>query len=177
LPGTVRLWDKIIAARRSRFLFISAQGIRRDRNNWDRAKGWVRLDAARCFVAIHNRELDVHEDQIWPIFRSSRKRLLAVFGLGHLVIVGRQQIAHDLPIVLLVLDYQNSLAHVSLACSSTVTGSVNAKVEPCPGLDSTQMRPPCISMMRREVAKPGPVPPFFFLIEFAARWSPLHSIA
>jgi hypothetical protein len=56
----------------------------------------------------------------------------------------------------LVLDHQNSLAHAGLACSSTVTGRVNAKVEPSPGLDSTQMRPPCISMIRFEMARPSP---------------------
>ena len=40
------------------------------------------------------------------------------------------RIAQDLQIILLVLDYQNALSHAGLACSLTVTGSVNAKVEP-----------------------------------------------
>src|SRR5208337_5172354 len=101
-------------------------------------------------------------------FRRGRKRLLAIFSLGHLVIVGCQQIAHDLPIVLLVLDHQNSLAHAGLACSLTVTGSVNAKVEPCPNVDSTQIFPPCISIMRFEIASPSPVPPFWRVIELSA---------
>jgi hypothetical protein len=44
-------------------------------------------------------------------------------------------------------------------CRSTITGSVNANVEPCPGCDSTQILPPCISMTRFDTASPRPVPP------------------
>jgi hypothetical protein len=51
------------------------------------------------------------------------------------------------------------------------------KVEPLPGLDSTQMRPPCISMIRREIAKPSPVPPFFLVIELSASWNSWNSLA
>jgi hypothetical protein len=43
----------------------------------------------------------------------------------------------------------NVLAHAASTCRSTITGSVNVKVEPWPGCDSTQIRPPCISMMRQ----------------------------
>jgi hypothetical protein len=39
----------------------------------------------------------------------------ALMLFSDLVIAGRQQIAHDLPIVFLVLDHQNSLAHAGLA--------------------------------------------------------------
>jgi hypothetical protein len=42
-----------------------------------------------------------------------------------------EHIANDLAIIRLVLDYQNALAHTaSTTCRSTMTGSVNAKVEP-----------------------------------------------
>jgi ubiquinone/menaquinone biosynthesis C-methylase UbiE len=84
---------------------------------------WRRLNAARGFVAVHDRKLDVHEDEIWPIFCHRRNCLLAVFRFSDLVIAARQQIAHDLPIIFLVLDHQNSLAHMRPACSLTVTGS------------------------------------------------------
>jgi hypothetical protein len=53
-------------------------------------------------------------------------------------------------------------------CCSTVTGSVNRKVEPWPGADSTQIFPPCISMMRLEIASPSPVPPFLRVTELSA---------
>src|SRR6266487_4128236 len=79
LTRAVGLRYEIIAARRSGFLFISTQGIRCNRDNWYRAQGWVRLDVARCFVAVHDRELNIHEDQVWSIFRYGRKCFLAVF--------------------------------------------------------------------------------------------------
>jgi hypothetical protein len=47
-----------------------------------------------------------------------------------------------------------------LTCCSTTTGSVNVNVEPRPTCDSTQILPPCISMMRFDMARPKPVPPF-----------------
>jgi hypothetical protein len=55
-----------------------------------------------------------------------------------------------------------------LICCSTMTGSVNANVEPWPGCDSTQIRPPCISMMRLDIASPKPVPPFFRVMALSA---------
>ena len=57
------------------------------------------MAALAMIVAVHDRELNVHEDQVWPIFRHGRKCLLAVLCFSHFVIVGRQQIAHDLTIV------------------------------------------------------------------------------
>jgi hypothetical protein len=55
-----------------------------------------------------------------------------------------------------------------LICCSTTTGSVNVNVEPCPSCDSTQILPPCISMMRLEMASPKPVPPFLRVIALSA---------
>ena len=50
----------------------------------------------------------------------------------------------------------------------TTTGREKENVEPCPGADSTRIFPPCISMMRFEIASPRPVPPFFLVIELSA---------
>jgi hypothetical protein len=61
-------------------------------------------------------------------------------------------------------DYFDS----TLTCGSTTTGSVNAKVEPWPGCESTQILPPCISMMRFDMASPNPVPPFLRVIALSA---------
>src|SRR5436190_10992292 len=91
-------------------------------------------------------------------------RLLAILGLSHFIIGAGKHIADDLAIIRLVLDHQNALAHVVSTCRSTITGSVNANVEPCPGCDSTHIRPPCISMMRFDMARPKPVPPFLRVI-------------
>ena len=56
----------------------------------------------------------------------------------------------------------------TLTCCSTTTGSVKANVEPWPGCDSTQILPPCISMMRFDMASPKPVPPFLRVIALSA---------
>src|SRR5437762_13022092 len=92
----------------------------------------------------------------------------AVPGFRHLITGTAQEIAEDLPIVLLVLDNKYALAHAASTCRSTITGSVNAKVEPWPSCDSTQIRPPCISMMRFDIASPKPVPPFLRVMALSA---------
>ena len=101
----------------------------------------IGLDPPRRLVAVHDRKLDVHQDQVGPLLGHRVERLLAVLGLVHFVVGARQQVAQDLPIVLLVLDHQNAFGHGCLACCSALTGSVNEKVEPWPTLDSTQILP------------------------------------
>src|SRR5215469_272304 len=113
--------------------------------------------------------MDVHQDEIGPLLCNCRQRLLAVFGLRDFVVGGDEHIADDLPIIRLVLHHQNALAHAAGSTwRSTITGSVKANVEPWPGCDSTQIRPPCISMMRLEMASPKPVPPFLRVIALSA---------
>ena len=51
------------------------------------------------------------------------------------------------------------------------------KVAPLPGLESTHSRPPCISMIRREIASPSPVPPFALVIELSACWNSSNSFS
>jgi hypothetical protein len=46
---------------------------------------------------------------------------------------------------------------------------VKENVDPCPGIDATQIRPPCNSRMRLAIASPSPVPPSFFVIDESAR--------
>src|SRR6266849_11080541 len=106
--------------------------------------------------------------QPWPVFRHGRKRPLAVFRFSHLIVVGGQPISHDLPIVLLIFDHKDALGHACLACSFTLTGRRNETVAPWPTIDSTQIFPPCISMIRLEIASPRPVPPFLRVIELSA---------
>src|SRR6516165_83493 len=102
-------------------------------------------------------------------FDDCRQRLLAVFDLCNFVVGRGEHIADDLAIIRLVLDHQNALAHAAAStCRSTITGSVNVKVEPWPSCDSTQIRPPCISIMRFDMASPKPVPPFFLVIALSA---------
>src|SRR5262249_25147175 len=131
----------------------------------------IGLDLARDRVAVHDRQVNTHQDEIGPLLRDSCERLLGVFGLGDFTIDTAKQIANNLAIIFLVLHYQYAFAHACTTCRSAMTGSVNAKVEPWPGSDSTQIRPPCISMIRFDIASPRPVPPFFLVIALSACWN------
>ena len=42
---------------------------------------------------------------------------------------------------------------------------------PGPGSNSTQMRPPCSSTIRRAIARPRPVPPFLRVLELSTCWN------
>src|SRR4029077_5091805 len=68
----------------------------------------------------------------------------------------------------LVLRDQNALAHAVATCCATRTGTVKQNVEPWPTFDSTQILPPCIPMMRLDIASPRPVPPFLRVIALSA---------
>jgi hypothetical protein len=63
---------------------------------------------------------------------------------------------------------RNAFAYAASTCRSTMTGRVKIKVDPWPGCDSTQIRPPCISMMRFDIASPKPVPPFLRVMALSA---------
>src|SRR5215467_3168616 len=115
--------------------------------------------------------MDIHQDEVGALFRYSCERLLTVLGLDDLIVGGGKHIADNPATIRLVLDHQNALAHAASTCRSTMTGSVNANVEPCPSCDSTQIRPPCISMMRFDMASPSPVPPFLRVMALSARWN------
>src|SRR5215469_5472879 len=84
----------------------------------------------------------------------------SLLGLDDLIVGGGKHIADNPATIRLVLDHQNALAHAGSTCRSTMTGRLNANVEPCPGCDSIQILPPCISIMRLDMARPNPVPPF-----------------
>src|SRR6266852_5265996 len=56
-------------------------------------------------------------------------------------------------------------------CCSTLTGMLKEKVDPSPGADSSQIRPPCISTMRLAMDNPSPLPPFVRVDELSACWN------
>src|SRR6516165_1158084 len=128
-------------------------------------------DPPRCLVAVHHRQLNVHQDQVGALLCICGERLLAVCRLDQLVSGVTRQVPQDLPVVFLIFNHQDALAHGSLTCRSTFTGIVNANVEPLPTSDSTQMRPPCIPMIRLAIDKPRPVPPFRLVAVLSACWN------
>ena len=67
------------------------------------------LNPARGRVAVHGRQLDVHQDEIGPLFCDGSERLLTTLRLRDFVVGRGQHISDDLAIVGVVLDYQNAL--------------------------------------------------------------------
>src|SRR5262249_12585815 len=117
--------DVGIASRRSCLAFIAAQSIGRDRDDWNCAQRRVGLDAARCLVAVEQRQLDVHQDQVRPFPSCNRQRFLPIFNFDDLVSRVRQQIPQNPPIVLLIRDPQDAFAKDAFSSCSTLTESLN----------------------------------------------------
>src|SRR6516165_5871073 len=109
----------VVTAGRASSLFLAAKRIGGDRDDWDRFQGGIGFDAARGGIAVHDWQLDIHQDEIGPLLRDCFERLLTVFGLGDFVIGAGKHIANDLAIILLVFDHQNALAHAASTCRST----------------------------------------------------------
>src|SRR5262245_35108164 len=109
--------------------------------------------------------------------RSGRLRLRAchgfgaVHGLDNLIPRTREQIAQYRAQLFLVLDDENAFHQAARLAASARTGSSMRKVEPWPGLDSTQMRPPCISTIFLAMASPSPVPPLVLVFESSIWWN------
>src|SRR6516225_8907744 len=160
--------DITVATGRMRFAVVAAQGIGSYGDNRNAFQFGIGLDATGRLVTVHKRQLDIHENKVRTLLFCCADTGLAVPGFRHLITGTAQEIAEDLPIVLLVLDHQNALAHAASTCRSTMTGSVKENVEPCPGWDSTQIRPPCISIIRFDMASPKPVPPFLRVMALSA---------
>ncbi len=64
-------------------------------------------------ISVHDRQLDIYQNEIGPLLCDCRRRLLAVFGLGDLIVGRSKHVADDLAIIRLVLDHQNALAHAA----------------------------------------------------------------
>jgi hypothetical protein len=62
--------------------------------------------------------------RVRPLRRCRRQPCLTIHGFDDLEISAGKQIPQDLPIVLLILNDQDALAHDGPACVSTRTGSV-----------------------------------------------------
>src|SRR5215475_1311963 len=69
--------------------------------------------------------------------------------------------------VFLACDAQGVFAAAVGLGFAARTGSSRRNVEPLPTLDSTQMRPPCISTICLAMARPRPVPPLALVLELS----------
>jgi hypothetical protein len=80
----------VVAARRPSLLFFASERIRGDRDDWDRSQGRISLDLVGGCVAVHNRQLNVHQDQVGALFFYSRQCLFTILSLSDFVIGPRQ---------------------------------------------------------------------------------------
>src|SRR5262245_12693173 len=127
---------------------------------------WQRLDLPRRVIAVEHGQLNVHEHEIEPFRGRLGDALGSIHGLDHGVARSGEEIAQDGAQIFLVLHNKNSFTHGAPAAAAC-TGSSMRNVEPCPRLDSTQMRPPCISTISLAMARPSPVPPLARVFELS----------
>src|SRR5262245_40406999 len=79
-----------------------------------------------------------------------------------------EEIANTPAVVFLIFHHEDFLAHVLIPPTPCdCRGSVKLKIDPLPGSDSTQMRPPCISIIFFDIDNPSPVPPFLRVLELS----------
>src|SRR5829696_9385740 len=133
---------------------IAGHGLRGQRDHRDRLRSLIRLDSSECLDPVDPGKLDVHEDEVGDVLRGQFDRLLAARRLERLVSLRLEDVAEELHVLLIVLHDENPPA----AHCADPAGSVNVNVEPRPGSDSTQMRPPCSSTRLLDRASPRPVP-------------------
>src|SRR3989475_7347688 len=155
----VRLGQVGRGARVHGALAVTAQRKRRHDHERNVRRARIGAQPARRVEPRQLRELDVHEDEIGQLALRHGDPLLAVHRLQEPVRRPAQQLPHDLPVVLVVLDVEHPpVAHARPP--SACRGTVKKKVDPLPSSLSTPIRPPCISTSRFVMLRPSPVPPY-----------------
>jgi hypothetical protein len=76
-----RFRHAVIAARCPRLPFFAAERIGGNRDDWDRSQLRIGFNQARSCITVHDRELNIHQDEIGPLLCDCRQRQLTVFGL------------------------------------------------------------------------------------------------
>src|SRR5829696_5640523 len=165
------LGDIAVAACSLRLRLVAGEGVGGDRDDRDVLQRRIGLDPPGGLVAVEHRELDVHQDQVRLVLDRHGEAGGAVMRLQELVADAVDEVADDLPVVLGVLDHQDTLRHAASICSAALTGTAIRNVEPSPRTDSTSMVPPCIATSRCEIARPRPVPPFWRVELLSTCWN------
>jgi hypothetical protein len=73
--------------------------VRRKVDVIDQRRCFIGLDSAACFIAIDDRHLDVHQDEIGPVLGRRGNAFLAVGRLDHLEAGSGEQVAENASIV------------------------------------------------------------------------------
>ena len=61
----------VVTAGRASSFFLAAERIGGDRDDRDRFQGWIGFDAARGGIAVHDWQLNIHQDEIGPLSRDT----------------------------------------------------------------------------------------------------------
>src|SRR5215468_230974 len=141
-------------------LVVSGEGEGGDDDDGDLRRLRLRPNGSRGVETGELGELDVHDDHVRLVAPGRGHAGLAVMRLEQIVGLAGEEVAHDLPVELVVL-YEEDLfvAHLASVASATRRGTAKEKVEPRPGSLSTQMRPPWSSTKVLVMLKPSPVRP------------------
>jgi hypothetical protein len=100
----VGLRDIGIAACRVRLFFVAAERVGGDDDDWNMAEIRLCLYAPCRLVSVKNRQLDIHQDQVRALGSRCYERSFAVVRLDHFVTDACEQIAQNLPIILLIFQ-------------------------------------------------------------------------
>src|SRR6266576_231019 len=149
-----RLGEVTVEALGEESLLVAPHRRGRQRNDRDPAGSRVLFEQLERFRAAEIRHADVHQHEGGHALMRQRDPLDAARRLEGLEAGELEHVPGQLPVVLVVVDDQDQLAHDT----SCRMGRVKRNVLPLPGSLSTQRRPPCSSTSRRESGRPRPVP-------------------
>src|SRR5450755_1153163 len=106
-----RLGQIGLAATLADALLVALHGKGGDRHDRDRLEIRIVLEPFGHFEAGYFRQLDIHQNQIGPVFARQIERLDAIAGADGLVAMRFQQVVEELHIQLVVLHDQDGLRH------------------------------------------------------------------
>ena len=98
--------DVAVATGLPRLRLVAGERVRGHRDDRHPGELGDRADAARRLVAVNDRELNIHQDQIGILGLRHRHPFGSVHRLDQFVIEAGQQVADDLPVVLRVLSFR-----------------------------------------------------------------------
>src|SRR5215470_14692105 len=136
-----RLGEIAVASRRQRLGIVAGQGIGRDGDDRDVPQFRICFDRTGRLIAVDDRQLNIHENEVGSGLRCHCNSLFPINGLQYLETGIGEQIVENTSIVLRILDDEYAFAHAACLRSAARIGKKMVKVEPTPSVDCRSMRP------------------------------------
>src|SRR5207244_5379405 len=92
-----RLGEEIVAAARARALLVAAHRARREHDHRDARERRIGLQPARRLPAVHARQREIHQDEVWLVLNRALERRLAVLG-EHQAIAILEALHQEIPV-------------------------------------------------------------------------------